>query len=586
MAANAPAIGVVGSPDIAQSFTALGFRVITGDGFRDGATAISNALGGKSPDHDGSPFPVVLVDVHDTALKPWAKLMLRQSARLVVVAIEGGGGALEDVPENRLEAPATFNDLLAKIGYQHTPAALGSKYIQSDGSLGDLPPGRQPEPEPEPMPMPVALPTFAEPEPEPEPAEEKSLDDLFNSAPQQAQTTALDDLFNAPSQPAPVAQQAPQIVPQPAPQPAADPSLDALFSGMSSTPTPAPVPQPQVQPEPVIEEPEYAPLAPAPAPAPEPVRHSIEDDEAAFFRARSGVAEDAPRRRHIGKRGDVIIVGAGKGGVGKSTTSIMLAQAAAEAGMSVVLIDANRGQPDIAKYLRLLGAPNLRTVFDAYQQQDPAAALMKPEDYAHARERARLDPTPFGVVLGPPSDLADPRYASARVYGDIVDYARSIADLVVIDTQIAEAAKSDLWSDMLIPLLAADAWFVGITDESGPGASNLADRLIEIRDRGVTSARTLVLASKHLTFDEEHLAFYSKRFADLGKVIGSTGYDDDFHVKMKLGEIDSDSPSIRPTIDSILYQVTGREDLRPRPVQKPAKQKSEKKRFSLFGKKN
>src|SRR5699024_879235 len=128
-----------------------------------------------------------------------------------------------------------------------------------------------------------------------------------------------------------------------------------------------------------------------------------------------------------------------KGGVGKSTVSLNLAQHAAAMGPDnyrVVLVDANRGQGDLRTHLRL-HTFTTRTIYATAQSGNPAAALLTPADITSYRA-ARGGEADFSFVPAPPSSLADPDVVTAGVYSEVIDYARSVADLVIVDTQIAE----------------------------------------------------------------------------------------------------------------------------------------------------
>lgn len=583
MSAQSPSIGVVGSDDIAAALRRFGFNIVTGEGTRAAATAISNAF-------KDSPFPVVYADSPEPTYKSWAKVTSGKATRFVVVETIDGAGAL-DSTDHRLDLPATFNDLLGRLGYQSTTHEIGAMHIQFDTTLGEEPaerPATEPVPEPEPeaeIPLPdpvdqstvpesaaaaedvdesmfanVAVQSAASEQPEPASAPLSFLDEPVQSAPAVApETPQTEDPVSQPAtvaeparEPAPTAGGALSFLDEPvqtpagAPRPEPHPQVDVEDAPIAAA---APVTTPEPEPEPVQEAPQPAATAGAP---------SVDD----YMANRFADADQQARARPLSglRRGEVIVVGAGKGGVGKSTTSIMLAQAAAESGIRTILIDANRGQADLRKYLRLMNA-DLPTAYAAYEQKDPAAAVIKPEEFAKIRQEARLDDLDFGLVLGPPSDLADPKYVSARIYSDIIEHARSIADLVVIDTQILEAARTDLWEKTFVPLLQGDVWFVAITDESSAGVSNLSERLEELQAVHTPMARTLILASKYLEFGDEDVAYFQKRFADLGTLVGHTGIDDDFHMQINLGRILSDSPSIRPAIDVILLRVTGLREL-------------------------
>ena len=59
-----------------------------------------------------------------------------------------------------------------------------------------------------------------------------------------------------------------------------------------------------------------------------------------------------PGHRVNDRRADVLFVFSGKGGVGKTSVALGLAERAGQ-HLRVVLVDANRGQGDIRTYLRL-----------------------------------------------------------------------------------------------------------------------------------------------------------------------------------------------------------------------------------------
>jgi hypothetical protein len=364
---------------------------------------------------------------------------------------------------------------------------------------------------------------------------------------------------------------------------APEPMADAPTTGVpAAVEFPIPVAQP-IYVSPVAEQVEMpAPVQPTVQQVPLATPVMAQREETQFPTPTPEVQPERRRMIFSGQQGQLLISAAGKGGVGKTSSAITLAAIASQ-HMKVILIDANRGQADIRKYLRIGDSP-LPTAYDAFTTSDPSKAVLMPPDYAHLRRAAKLDVPDFGVVLGPPSDLAGGRYASASVYGDIIDYARSIADLVIVDTQIMEAPaeRTDIWSNTLIPLLNGDAWLLGITDESSAGVDNLFERLTELRREGTNPARTLVLCSQFLEFGPEDIVYFQQKFAGIGALIGSTGVDDDFHTMLSAGRILSDSAAIRPALDAVLLHVTGRDDLyTPKPAHAGEKNK---KRSGFFKK--
>ncbi|WP_433673917.1 hypothetical protein [Microbacterium gorillae] len=621
---DAPTIGVVGSPDVASALRSIGFQVIAGADFRSTATEISQRLA------RGDDFPVIVADqVATPALSPWTTKTATQT-HLVVLGTTPGSGLFVGRP-TRLELPATVNQLLGMLRYQGTTRPVGEFLIDGEGSVTDPSAAAVAslvEPLPLPLPEPVEVETVMFPAPGPaEVSAESSTqgfpDDLFGGGPSthervavpqvptpQPQSVAHPVLPPIASRDVPAGAAQPDYIVQPdesylpaAPSPRQVNDYPATEAANASGPWPAPAPQwhpdpPQTPHSPAqsqdfSDDERVAPAWDEPAPgAIQPRQHpqastasnAVPVDDADFFARRAETTRpraDETSRRPSGAKGQVIISAAGKGGVGKTTTSLSLAEMGSTAGLSVVVVDANRGQADLRKYLRLGSAP-LRTVYDAYTTGDPSAGILRPSDYGHLRQTARLDVTDFAIVLGPPADLADPAYASAAVYGQIIDYARSIADLVIIDTQIIEAHRTDLWDDLLVPLLRGDAWLVAITDESSPGVANLIERLGELRQAGVSNARTLVLAAQYDNFSDEDSRFFQAKFQTFGTLVGATGVDMNFHDQMNKGRIVGDSPVIRPAVASILLRVTGRSDLF---APAPAVEERRKGRFlgGLFG---
>lgn len=324
--------------------------------------------------------------------------------------------------------------------------------------------------------------------------------------------------------PPPVGPEAPEPVPSPP----------------VTMPAPSPVPASALTESPAMSPAIAVPRAQSPAPAPIPA-------------TAHAAAYPPPGFSGSGPRATTVLVAAGKGGVGKTTSAIMLAELAARRGLRAVLVDTNRGQADVRKYLKLSSAA-LPTVLDGVQ--DPQAAILMPAQFAAARQQLRLDGLNFAVALGPPPDYAAPAYVPAWAYSRVIATAQMMADIVIVDTQIIEAARTDLWNEMLIPLLLSGGWLVGITDASSPGVSNLADRLAELGNAGVSSARTLVVASGHAVFTEDDSTFFQSRFARLGAFAGATGDDPRFAEDMDFGRING-SPLVDPVMNAILDRVLG-----------------------------
>lgn len=306
--------------------------------------------------------------------------------------------------------------------------------------------------------------------------------------------------------------------------------------------------------------------ASAPAPvslAPAPERREPDILERRALARGSATLDARSNRRSSLAFADVIIVGAGRGGVGKTTMSLAIADRAAEAGLTTVVIDANRGQADVREYLRIPRTAPVPTAYDAYVTGEPDRAIMRPADYSTYRQQAGLEVPDFAVVLGPTAKQADESIVSASVYAKIIDHARSIADLVVIDASIMYAPQNDLWAHLHTPLLRqGGAWLLGLASDDRPALANLEERLTELRALGVELSRSLLLATRYDGFTDEDEAYFTKKFGSLGSFIGHTAWDPAFHDLMNFGRVQdaAASAAIAPALNSILLRVTGRSD--------------------------
>jgi len=265
----------------------------------------------------------------------------------------------------------------------------------------------------------------------------------------------------------------------------------------------------------------------------------------------------------MGRQGVLIVVIAGSGGVGKTSTSLDLADLAAEAGLKAVVIDANKGQPDVHKRMRI---PEgfLPTIYDTVVTGMPSNSLLAPARYNPYRADATGNNLGFGLIAGPPSQFADETPASA--YGQAIDYARANADVVIVDTQILEATQSDLFADVLIPRLRTDGWLVGVYGPAATSEDNIFERLGELVERdGVPRNRVFVVARNFLQFTESAREQVEHRIGANGKFAGVVLRDETYFSQMNLGTFRTDLPAIRLTVRSVLYAITGRPEFAPEP---------------------
>ncbi len=259
----------------------------------------------------------------------------------------------------------------------------------------------------------------------------------------------------------------------------------------------------------------------------------------------------------------IIVVVSGKGGTGKTTTAINLAQRAAEMspGTRVVLIDANRGQGDIRKYLRIPPTTAVRSVFDAAASGDPRSAILTPDEVNSVRN-PRLDQVKFSLTLAPLEDQCDPKLATAAVYAAVADLARRHSDLIVIDTQIVEVVDTTgLINDMVIPLLTNGEWGLCITDTSSAGVSNLLDMFKRFRKRSVPADRlTLLLNRAAVDVDDDKMR---STFSDYVSGFGHVSEDHGLTGAVNVGHFVHNHPEMAPMLDDLLFRVLGKAEFDP-----------------------
>ena len=475
-------------------------------------------------------------------------------------------------PEQVPAVPLTRREAAARAAADDAPA--GATVPETEPAPVSEPvqePAPAPAPEPMPLPVPVSEPAPAPATvPEPTPAPEQTVP------------------FAAP--PASGVQPFARPTAVPPQAPAQQERKLTVFNPFGGTPTAAPVPTyeqtppPATPPAPSIpvfnpsEPPSAREHLPTPVmPQPDAERELGEPQAPAYVEP---PAYTAPRlevpQTPTGPRAKILASFAGKGGVTKTTSALLMAKKAADARLRTVVVDMDKGQDNVAAYMRLRSA-SVPTIFDAVAAGRPEAALVTPDQYGKYRHEAagRLD---FAVIFGPGNEHASNHPSlTSDVYRQVIDFAAANADLVILDTQIlkADRSASRLFYDVVAPLLVQEAWGVGITDQSRAGLEDLENRLKELqKNEGLGRDRMLIMAANTTGFNQTQAESFSRRFRAYGDFIGATSADDAFKAQLNVGRIDADSPAVSATMDAILYRVTGNEAFAPKPV---------KKRRGLFG---
>ncbi|KAB1661612.1 AAA family ATPase [Pseudoclavibacter sp. CFCC 13796] len=441
----------------------------------------------------------------------------------------------------------------------------------------------QPEPLPEPQPAPVPQ------TPAPEAESTRSIiDELFSTAPA------------APPSGEPLLPAAPHLMPAPERPPSA--SSDDFLAELFGSPSPEPVapaahaPEPSSD-EPVLEEAEPVDVVPEPpaelfvppvplivdgeiGPLPKDDRAVAEEESAETVRQHADAFDEAtvvaPEVGHITPRDSlprypesstpVVFTMAAKGGVTKTTTALSLAHRAATVyGKRVTVIDMNRGQGSICQMLRMdterrLTDEGLPTVYDMAVTRRPEAALILPERASHFRPH-ELPPIPFALMLAPTDLLNDPLLVDDALYRTAIDYARTVSDLVIVDTQIIESTDvSGLVDNVMAPLVRErGAWAVGLFENNREAIANLKSRL-ESDFSGAPTGRVLLVTSlihERSELETGLLSGIETRFQGLGQYLGATFYDAAFRDNLNIGLFDSSSPAVAEVTDKIVSRVLG-----------------------------
>ncbi len=117
--------------------------------------------------------------------------------------------------------------------------------------------------------------------------------------------------------------------------------------------------------------------------------------------------------------GKVIVISSGKGGVGKTTTSLNLATSLAKHGKEVVLVDGNLTTPNVGLHLGLTSFP--ATLNEVLKNE----AALEEATYLH----------PYGFKLVP-GNLSIRSFAeiNTRAIKKIFDELRNKADFVIVDS--------------------------------------------------------------------------------------------------------------------------------------------------------
>lgn len=631
-------IGLIELPALAETLTQCGLQVVTGPDFRAAATSII------AESKTAGAFPIVVADVPAPGLRAWVgHLQTKTPVKVAVVRnTENPVVVADSVAEIHL--PTTVNAILASVGLDPLAGPEGLRQFPAAPAepVGiDLPDIDFFDDEPEAAPVAAAPALPAAAAPAHAPVEE---DPFASWSAPQPEAAAVQAPAQAYVPPAPVLDDwdSLDVTPEPVPAPAPAFVQPAPASDDWDTPEIAPPAQlgsrraaraaaqqdqdeweaPRYQaPVPLMAAPaeEFGdwdtpelPVVPvqvlAPVPAenyfgqgePQPMQAYVPapagvtawqglQTQAAPTPDSSGIFDDFEASKLLGTGrssaglGAFVINYSGKGGVGKSTTTLQLACVAAEAGLRVVVIDGNSGQGDLRTYLRL-NRTNLPTMYDAAIGNIRDAILTPATINANREEN--LGEIKFAFVGAPPDDINDPTVVTDALYRDVIHFARRNADLVIMDTQIVESSdRTGVVHKLLLPALVHDAWGIGVADMSTVGVNNLNNRLRKFINEGVPTDRLMVIINQVHPEQMEMANKAVNYFRNLGTFLGAVEADINVKHDMNAGRINSNNLQLRAVMSKALLRITGNEAFRHAAEFKPEAAKKQGLFGRLLGKK-
>lgn len=300
-------VGIIGLNDLVPVLESAGVEVVTGASVKEAAGAI------KARNEQIGTFPILVEDSDTKGLHNWATAVAKIDGAPTVAVVGQSRIHITDEAIEHIVTPVNLHELGEQVGV----------HIDSETLY----------PEPETAPSaesPQSIPDF-----------DDDADDTPSK--QQAAPKVNWDSTGTTSSQANSQGQAPTQTPEPSDAT----EKPAGTQGWDSTGTTA------VSDSTAQEQSPAAETEQATRPQTGPVRNTDPYRDGLYAADASATAQEmfnAPRRRSLAP---VITVFSGKGGVGKSSSSIQIATTAAAAGKRVILVDGNRGQGDISKYLAL-----------------------------------------------------------------------------------------------------------------------------------------------------------------------------------------------------------------------------------------
>lgn len=523
-------VGVLGLADLVPVLESHGIEVVTGDSVKSAAGAI------KQRNEQIGSFPILVEDADTKGLRNWSVAVASIDNAPPVAVVCQQRRHITDEVISHIQTPVMLNELGQAIGITIDSDAS----YPEEASVTD-----QSEP---------ALPDFEDDDQTPAQGASDTHDAIsWDSTGTQQEAEAAKA-----SQPPTQVQTA-----------------TVNWDSTTAQPQPASTPEPTPQP---------GPSAHAPAPAQPEQRTGIDPYRDGLYAAEASASAqemfNAPKRRSLAP---VVTVFSGKGGVGKTSSSIQIATTAADAGLRTILIDGNRGQGDVSKYLALSRTMeyDTPTIADYLDHGDVKRLVLGAKTLTRMRPREADEiPDDLGVVLAPHHKDERLSEVDASVYMRVISQLREFCDLLVIDTQIIEADdRSGMVTNMIVPLLADGGFGLGISDMSNAGVRNLTERLNLLATAGVDRERMLIALNMAEPGAISSLNNFGKDklHGKLGVFLGVIGEDHRIQQLMNHGELDLRNREFDYIVNETLYRTTNAEVFdRPKPKQNAVSKKKQK----------
>lgn len=281
--------------------------------------------------------------------------------------------------------------------------------------------------------------------------------------------------------------------------------------------------------------------------------------------------QHAPVRVALAK---VIAVLSRKGGSAKTTTSLLLAQRAAEAGLRVLGIDGNFGQENWVTSLAIpqIRARRIDAAWDRSGRLDLANAVMTAAEITESRA-AHMPQIKFDALFGPSDELIrhDPGRFSVGFVHEIVRQARTLYDLIVLDTQILDGLNPPIAAQAAVGMALGNDPFATLVLTVNTAAATLIScesTLEEWRSMGITRNRILVeqvMTSQNFEAQRVDL----QALAHHASILPVTVYDEGFKAAIETGVIETAHPAVERATNAILGHALRMQEFQERPAEAP-----------------